>query len=681
MLEREQYEVPSYLEAVEGKKGVPELTLQRLMALRDAGKAFVEAQPAWAEIPRAYDILAGMETGKLSGYSNVSVNRIKRNFRDLVATVSNLKPAGQAVTKKRSAEVSVDRLNKMKNLWWIVTKQDRKYRQGCQYACGLGTGYLEPWWDQNFYGFNDGEIACKVHGPSDVLPVMLTEDYDLQKAYAVTIVEQVPLHLVLETYPAFAGSIQPSRSAPGVIARAWDRLKRTAGGMNGVLGNLATPMSASGRELPVVDVYTTYTQDTSVNNTGRPIPMGDPGTSWFYEVPFVGQKIPSGVRDPMGKMILKSADEDDARLFPLRRRTIWTDTVTLKDGSSPFLHGRVPLVQLRFDDYAWEFLGHSIVQDTWRIQRAVNQILRAIVDSVLVRLQPPLKHDPNLIDKTAMARINTRKPGQTVEVSVGMGDPIAPLLPVQHWDVPSWILQVVTLLNDSLDNLSVVKDLMAVAKAKQVPSADSIEKILESAGPVVQDIARGGEVATQELDAIFYPLALQFWDSQKVFHMLGEDGATEEMIDFRPGELIPSHLPGEDTRAESVYSHWERVRWTIKQLSYVIEPYSQAQVSRIGRNLILMQARKAGVTVSNHTIGKGLGLNMGELPPMRSGKPPVTEFEKWEVEQELLHAVQEDMQAGAPQAGQSGAGRPNSNRRPPHLQQKDQGSRTTVATS
>ena len=677
--DRAIYEAPSYLDVLAQKDGIQDLTLSKLKELRDMGRAFIEAQPAWAELPRAYEILSGDMPGKYTGVSNVSINRIKRNFRDLVATVSNLKPAGQAVTKKSEAKVSVDRLNKMKNLWWIITKQDRKYRQACQYACGLGTGYQELWFDNNFYGYNDGEIASKVHGPSDVLPVMLTEDFDLQKAYAVTVCEEVPLHLVLANYPALQHKIEPSRAIPGWINRAWDRMKRAVGQPNGVLGNLDTPQRAFGRQMPVVDVYTTYIMDNSVNNTGRRIPMGDPGTSWQYEVPYLGEKVPSGVRDLQGKMIMKEADEENARLFPLRRRAIWTDTCILKDGSSPFLHGRVPLVVTRFDDYAWEYLGHSIIQDTWRIQKAINQILRAIVDSVLVRLQPPLKHDPNLIDKTAMARINTRKPGQSIEVSAGMGDPIAPLLPVQHWDVPPWILQVVSLLTDSLDNLSIVKDLMAVAKAKQVPSADSIEKILESAGPVVQDIARGGEVATQELDALFYPMALQFWDSQKVFHLLGEDGAIQEMIDFQPGELIPSHLPGEDAaRGPSIYSHWERVRWTIKQLSYVIEPYSQAQVSRIGRNLILMQAKKAGIWISNNTIGKGLGLNMGELPKMRNGSPPVTEPEKWEVEQEWIAALQDDANQGQPQGGR---GRPNSNQKPPHIQSKDQGTRSTVATS
>lgn len=661
-------------------KNLPTLGLERMQELLNAGRAFLESQPAWEEIPRAYDILSGGGAGqiKLSGYSTLNINRIKRNFRDLVATVCNLRPTGQAVTKNKDAIQSIDKLNKMKAHWWQETFQDRKYREACQWTTALGTSYLEPWWDPNFYGPGRGEIACKVRGPANVFPVMVTEDNDIQKAYCVTIAESIPLHLVLSTYPQFAGLITPSRSLPGWIGRLWDRIRRPTTQTNGVLGALATPQRSVGHEMPMVDVYTSYIQDESVNNTQQPIQMGDPGTSWSYTVPFVGQQIPTGLRDIRGQMIFKSATNDDCKLFPLRRRVIWTDTCILKDNTSPYLHGRVPLVPLRFDDVPWDFLGTSIIHDTWKIQKALNQIWRAIIDSVLVRLQPPLKYDENAIDPAAMARINTRIPAQTIKVAAGMGDPVTPLLPVAFWDVPQWILQVIDKLEDAIDKLSVVKDLMAVAKAKQIPSSDSIEKILEQAGPVVQDIARGGEKATCEFDQLFYPLALQFWDANKVFHVLGEDGMVKEAVDFDPGNLIPSHLPGEDKKGPSIYDTWQRIRWTCDQLSYVIEPYSQAQVSRIGRNLILLQAKKAGITVSDHTIGKGLGLDMGILPNMRDGNPPVSEPDKWQVEQEVKHALAEDLQIGA---GGPGAGRPPSNKQGPALRQKDGGTRSTITTS
>jgi len=674
------YAIPSYLDQLADKRGIQHLTLGRLKELRDTGRAFLECQAAWQEIPRAYDILSFDSAPlRVSGYSTISVNRIKRDFRDLVATISNLKPTGQAVTHKEEAKNSIWRLNQMKQIWWRKTAQDRKYREGCQYACGLGTGYIEPWWDPNFYGYNRGEISCKTGGPSSVLPVMMTEDNDLQKAYAVTIPEEVPLHLVLSNYPAFAGMIEPSRNFPGWIQRAWDKVRGSARQANGVMGVLETPQRSVGREMPMVDVYTTYIMDPSVNNTGHEIMMGDPGTSWEYKVPSIGSEIPSGIRTKSGQMLMKRATEEDARLFPLRRRVIWTDTCILKDGTSPYLHGRVPRVQLRFDDYPWDFLGTSIIHDTWRIQKAINQIWRAVIDSLLVRLQPPLKYDPNVLDATAMARINTRIPAQTIAASLGMGDPVTPLLPVQFWDVPAWIIQVIGLLKGELDELAVVKDLMAVAKAKQIPSADSIEKIMEAAGPVVQDIARGGEVACQQFDELFYPMAIQFWPAGKVFQELGEEGAIKESFDFQPGELIPSHLPDEDNQQPSIYSKWERARWMIEQLSYDIEPYSQASVSRVGRNLTLLQAKKAGVWVSNNTIGKGLGLNMGELPPMRDGQPAVSEPDKFMVEQEQAHALAEDLQQGQQQGQQRG--RPATNQNPPAVKSKDNGTRSTTVTS
>jgi hypothetical protein len=374
---------------------------------------------------------------------------------------------------------------------------------------------------------------------------------------------------------------------------------------------------------------------------------------------------------------MKLASAEDCRMFPLRRRVIWTDTCILKDGTSPYLHGRVPLVQLRFDDYPWDFLGTSIVHDTWRIQKATNQIWRAIIDSVLVRLQPPLKYDSNVIDPKAMARINTRIPAQTIEASIGMGNPVEPLLPVQFWDVPPWILQVLQALNDQLDQLSVVKDLMAVAKAKQVPSADSIEKILESAGPVVQDIARGGEKATCEFDQLFYPLALQFWDANKVFHILGEDGALKETIDFDPGNLIPSHLPGEDQSNVSQYDKWERARWALEQMSYHIEPFSQAQVSRIGRNLILMQLWKAQLPIGPWTLMKNMGLDPGEAKYNGEvAKNQVEEFILWkQMSADIAQQMQSQMGGG------NQKGRPPTNAAPPQIKTKDQGMRSTIATS
>ena len=647
--------------------------LRHVQNIRDWGKSFVESQPPYKEIDRALDILRrDTEPSLASGLSRISVNRIKRENRDLVAAVSNLRPMENARSHNTEMADGIYQLNKLCKYWWVNTFADRKYRSVCQYASGLGTGYAEPWWDNNYYGHGRGEINIKSHGPSSVLPVMITKDFDLQKAYSTTIVEETPLHILLASFPTKAHLIQPSRNMPGWMDKAVEKAKSA---VNGVLGVLQTPMNSNQGQMPTTDVFYTYTMDPSVNNTGRRMSMGKPGTSWHYEVPYIGEQIPAGVKDRNGNALFREATADDCRIYPLRRLTIWTDTCILQDDTSPYLHGRVPLVQLRFDDYPWDFLGYGICHDTWKIQRARNKLLRAMCDSADVRLQPPLSYDENMISDAFMAKLNTRRPGQSVKMNTSMGEPIKALLPVQHWDVPAWIVQLYTQLGEEQDNLAIVKDLTAIAKAKQVPSGDAIEKILEMAGPVVQDIARGGEKFICEFAMLWYPMALQFYPSRRKIKVLGPEAFTEEDGDFTPGSMIPSHLPGEDKALPSSFQLWQRTQWTIEQMSYEIEPYSQAQVSRVGRVLLLLQMMKAGMPIDPWTIMKAANIDIGEEPDgTTNAMMRYVAFQRMKAE---LAQEMQQMQ----QQGQQGPGRPQSNKSPAVIKSKDGGTRSTVSTS
>jgi hypothetical protein len=200
--------------------------LNHCKTMRNAGKSFVESQPAYKEIDRAMDILRrDTEPALISGMSKISVNRIKREMRDLVASISNLRPMENARSHNKEMANTIYELNKLCKYWWVNTFADRKYREGCQYACGLGTGYISPWWDNNYYGHGRGEIAIKTYGPSSVYPVMITKDFDIQKAYATTIVEETPLHILLANFPEKAHLIQPSRNMPGWMDKAVERAK------------------------------------------------------------------------------------------------------------------------------------------------------------------------------------------------------------------------------------------------------------------------------------------------------------------------------------------------------------------------------------------------------------------------------------------------------------------------
>lgn len=667
------YRAPSifarYGQPIEDQRKADNALLGKLQSYKSSAQEFIRSQPALRDVERAFDILGENNVPKLpAGMSNVSVNLVKREFREMVAAMSNLRPMENCTTANDEMKDTVSKLNKRCKLWWNATFADRKYREAVQWTLGLGTGYIVPWWDNNFYGYGQGEIALKTYGPSSVLPLMLNYENDLQKAYCVTIVEPTPLHLVLAAFPDKADKLMANRRTPGWISRAVERAKQVNQDLWGILN---TPMESPAAQMPEVDVYYSYIMDTTVNNTGRRVMFGEPGTNFNYTVPYVGEEIPSGTMDSAGRPQYAKATHDDAMNFPLRRLCIWTDTVVLRDDTSPYLHGRVPAVQLRFDDYPWDFLGYSIVHDTWRIQRSRNRLLRIMENAAHVRMRPPLTWDENMIDEAAVARINTMAPGQTIRINSGMGEPIKPLLPVQHWDIPSWIVEFVKLLAEDQSYLSLAKDLTALAKAKQIPSADSIEKLMESAGQVPQDMARGGEKAICELAALWFPMEIQFSSARNYVKVLGE--VTKEALDYKPGSLIPSHLPDENKQIPSRYQDWQRLRWVVEQMSYQIEPYSQAAMSRIGRSLQLLQLQKAGLPISWWTILKAFNIDLGPPP-----KGTTNEIEVWVAQQKL---VQEMQQAFAPPQQPEQRGRKPTNQTAPHVVQKDQGQRSTIATS
>jgi hypothetical protein len=144
--------------------------------------------------------------------------------------------------------------------------------------------------------------------------------------------------------------------------------------------------------------------------------------------------------------------------------------------------------------------------------------------------------------------------------------------------------------------------------------------------------------------------------------------------------MIPSHLPGEDDKRPSRFQDWERLRFVMEQLSIQIEPYSQAQVSKIGRGLQLLQLIKAGLPIDPWTVARVFSLDMGPEPAGCSNM--VQRWVAWnKLRAELQAEIQEEAQGGQqPQQGEN-RGRPATNQRSPQIKNKDQGARSTVATS
>jgi hypothetical protein len=72
----------------------------------------------------------------------------------------------------------------------------------------------------------------------------------------------------------------------------------------------------------LVPVRRTWVIDLSINTTQYAIPMGEPGSSWAYTVPYVGMDLPTGIDKSTSQMTYRKANENDARMYPRRRLVI-----------------------------------------------------------------------------------------------------------------------------------------------------------------------------------------------------------------------------------------------------------------------------------------------------------------------------------------------------------------------
>lgn len=189
----------------------------KLSWLREAiteGTNFLKGQRAYEDIDKSIDLIGGLDDDPVpNSLSNVTSNRIKRQIREVVATLANLRPLWGYTSDNDEFQASANILNKLVYAWWLNTFADRSIRSAVQWAC-ISTGYIMPVWEPDYWYLGRGDINCMVYGPRDVLPIQLGRDHDLQKAYAVIIQTEVPISRLHNAFPEFADKIKPDKDSP-----------------------------------------------------------------------------------------------------------------------------------------------------------------------------------------------------------------------------------------------------------------------------------------------------------------------------------------------------------------------------------------------------------------------------------------------------------------------------------
>jgi len=700
----------------------------RLAWLKEAvreGETFIRNSAAFADFKKGKEIIAGIQQNKIpEQLSRINVNLQKRLIRDVVSTMSNLRPLWGYSTDNDQLDKQAEVLNKLLISWYQSTFADQGIKKGLQYGGVFGTGWIGPDWKSDYWTRGRGDIVIKAYSPEDVIPCQLPSDNDIQRAYAVTLREEVPINLARAMFPTMAAKLVPDRQAPSGLRKGIGRMTSF---LSPVLNRFAADQKSKkivDAVFPVVDIYQTYIMDLTVNEGPDPIVMGEPGTYWNYTVPVMGSDIPAG-KDQFGNQTFRKATPEDAMLYPFRRLATWTNAGIMRDDTSYWWHGMVPAVPLYFDDWAWEFLGYSMTRDLDSIEQSSNTLRRAMDDSANARMRPALMHDDRSIATSLMESLDVRQPGQSVGVDFTTSDaPIRPILQPQFYDVPQWIPAVIQANDEMMKYLSGVNDFTAIAKARQIPSSDSIEKMMDMAGPIVTSVSRGMEASLGRLGQMIKCMFFEFYTAARRLQVIGPDGITpEDTTMYEPGNMIPSHMPGEDTSHPSNYSNVQRARKYMDSFFFKITPNSLHQETQMSRKLLYVQLQKTGTPIDPWTMA-----SINDLPNF--GPPPAgttTMIERWvawekikgdltahiqakaqeimaqsqmkiQLTQAALVAGAQGGQGGPPQTppgqypgpggppgggpalGQPGEGRPPEMQGTPIIQSKDGGTRSTITS-
>lgn len=668
------------------------------------GQAYLERQRAWRDSARMFDLVAGLDEDPVpAALSDVKYNRIRRNLREQVATLANLRPTWGYKTDNHLWDEHALLLGKGFSSWWGMTSAGRSIKSALQWAAVCGRGYLSPVWQRDYWSLGKGDVALKVYGPRDVLFVQLPQDHNLQRAYVVIVREPTPIALACDLWPDFADVLEPSRSVPSDLRKGQGRASRLVNAAMNVLFPGGTNPAREEVSWPEVDILTAWVLDTSVNLTDREVRMGEPGSTWEYVVPPLGSEVPSGLSEPDGidfltgqpkfRQVMTKVDREGARLFPLRRKIQVAcgpggePLHLLRDGSATDWDGRVPLVPFDLDPWPWETLPFGLAHDAWTLQRSDDRLLRAVDDCAGARLRPKMQYDENRIDKSVMDEVDFRSPdGLNVPTDFSMGDVVKPLLDPRMLSVEPWIPEFIRANESRIDHVMGVSDLAALAKARQVPSGDALEKLKELAGPLLGDMSESVEASLVPLGEMWKSRYFQYVTLTRRMQLLGPDGAVEEDWDYDPANMVPSHMPGESTQRPSAVPLWQRARAHMGNLRFHVTPRSAHQITQLAFQLKLLQLQKTGFPVDPQTVAEAFDVpNWGTLPPtfldVQTGKlrEPRTVLEKWIVWQQFMLTMKQAM--GGAEGQGKGGGRPTADRKSPTLVQKDQGTRTTMKTT
>jgi len=669
------------------------------------GQAWVKSQRGYSDWHKAFEVIAGRnDLTDIPKYrSKISTARLKRNIKQVRGAVTNIRPIWGFSSQNPAFAQRAMMMNKVVTAVYQQQFLDKAVKGAFDWAAATNTGWFHPVYRRDMAGRGKGNLYIDTFGQPCILPTQLPSSGDFQNAYAVTLLDELPIYMAHGLFPRFQNQLHPT------TGKIWYASEiRTAARGNLLQRVFGSWLKPAGGDSALSDCYVpirkTWVIDLALNETDEILYMGDwtedaqgnkvPMSSWSYAV------YPYGKPKPNGKI----ADENDARIYPYRRLIISSESCVMYDGPAFDWHGELPLIPLCLDQWAFDPAGFSLVRDGYEIQQSLNELERGVMDKNRAQLDMALAYDVNSVSTKEAMQFDPMQPRARVGYDGSLvQQPFSSPVPPEVLRIDQTAFQGIEHLEQTMDYQMGVNDIAAMARARGLVATEGVvDKLMEANGPIVMDITRSVEWSLSKIGQQVKYIIPQFFTVRKIMSYVGPNGVDQMTFDYDPESLIPSHGPDEipthNDRGEpepSKYSKQERARYLADNVDYTIAPHSAHEIVQMAYKLGLIQLRKAGIQISSKTIAESWNIdNFG-------GPDEDTEYKRYFAEQMDVakHAIEvkqyvDQLQATGIQpnpamqmalaqllGGQTQEGRPPSGQQAPQLNSKDGGERATISES
>jgi hypothetical protein len=676
----------------------------------DHGVKWNEDHVDQTSMQKAMDILAGKTGGDVSSkWSKFTTGDLKRAVTEIVETLADIRPFWGYNTDSKAFESHANMMSKVAKAIYLECFVDRALKDALQMAAATQCGFLHPIYSRSMYGAGEGEFRFVVLGQPDVLPVQLPRDRDYQRAYLVTLAIPFGVAEAHARFPEYQQYLKPfakkkyGRTKGGEARRSYDQTRWKMHSLDSQLEQNT-------------DIYYTYILDLRINygeldpegkpvldadgnRLGKELEMGQPGTSWYYKVPFVGQEI---TRFEDGRTVARPATEDDCRVYPQRRLMISCDNALMYDGPAFDWHSMVPLIPFYFDKWAWGD-ANSLFDGTYPIQDAIDDLARSIYRVAMARVRTSKSYNMDITTGDKQAKLTSRQAeaidpfdtDQTWGVDGEIKEPVfRPPLPEWCYNVPDYVLKVVEFLQNSIQRQLGLDQIKALEKLRA--NIQDPEKALDAEGPVVMGTSRSMEMGFRDLGIMMKSLILQYKTTRDIMQIVGAEGIPATVFDYSPEMVTPSHMPGEQTidaqgqPVPSAVDQMTRAKTFDKNLKYFITPHSMHYIAQNKFKLNLLAAKDKGVVVDPQTMAEAFEIpNWGSIDGSTVKEKVFAWAKEQLTEQAEIAKLQKALgleppeEQGKPGPAPGSGGRPPTNKKPPKAKQKGpaSGGRVVLSTS